>query len=1022
MIHILFRISFLFFFLFTHLHGQYSIDLGCKDESEAFIGLDRKAWTSDINAVSESYQINFDIPDNQAFSCALLEWIEVSINGFSATNNIPPACFLWLWTHALNCSDNTAISCSDILFDQQGLSTQFAIDGADITEGTTIGIDIVVVVDVTNLSCIQDAINNGLYDASFEICLEAFYIPDEVEEPLDLGEDITVCQGEIVDLEGPDDFEIYEWEGPIDSDEQLLENAIPGLYFLEVTDSNGCRSSDDILIDIIEMDSILFDKATNLIFCHNNPDTINVLNYQGSQFDIEWSNQFGQLGTDSEIIPDTSGIYTVMVTDTDTDCTVSTILNVSIIESNSAEIIGNNLICENGNTVLTALLPDNDSIEYKIEWFIDQDTISTDTLIVSQEGMIILSLTDTLQCGTSFDTLNIIQNIPLSAGLNNSASICIGDSIEFNSLLSPGVQDFGSWFNFATGTPEFSAYYTSENGVGSYDYIYVIENPFPCTNDTAFFQITVSDSDVFAGLDHNASYCPEESFSLESLITGDPGGWFEFESGTTITDIELMGSDLNAGTNIIYYIIDSGSCGRDSALITINIFETIPETIISDIICPDESITINNTQYDINNQSGSEFLNSIFGCDSLIIVELNFHDIAENFVTDQLCRGDSILIDGEYYDEFNSTASIVLFSASANGCDSMININLSFIDYVDTLINLQLCENQSISIANEVFDTSHSSGIITLPNGAINGCDSIINVDLDFTSSIVNNIQTSLCPEEEISVDGTTFDINNPIGSVTLLAANGCDSIVEVDLSFYNTMETDLTLDLCDDETIQIGTEIYGELNQGGVSILENSDINGCDSLVNVIVKYGQSSESFNAEAICENDSIFIVDEWISEPGTYTDYLIAANGCDSIINTEISLMVCSILVLSNVQNESCFNENDGIIEVEIPDSNQFPFEYILQDEMSNTIEAGMINGNSLVTISGLNPGMFSFTILKNGQEVLLEEFEILEANPILINENITNIQCFGDNNAEITISPEGGSGSLSVLWDTGESN
>lgn len=1000
---------------------QYSVDLGCKNESEAFIGLDRKEWTNDMSIISESYQINFDIPESQNFSCSVLERIEVSINGFSATNNVPSECYLWLWTHALDCDDNTPISCPDILYDQQGLSTQFEIDGEDITEGGNIGIDIVVVVDLTNMSCVQDVISAGLYDASFEICLEAFYIPDEVEEPLDLGNDIIVCEGETVNLEGPDDFEIYEWEGPIDSDEQLLENAIPGLYYLEVTDSNGCRSSDDINVEIIEMEDILFDNPAEILLCRNNPDTINVLNYSGSQFDIDWTSPSGQSGNGSEIITDSSGVYIVMVTDSDNDCTVSSTFNVTIIETTPAQIEGNDLICENGSTLLTAFIPTMDSLSYTIEWYIGQDTIPGDSLIVSEPGMIILSLTDSLQCDTSLDTINISQNTQLSAGLDNAASLCTGDSIELTTLLSPGTNQNGSWFELPSGIQLQSSILVAQSVPGSYDYLYVISNQFPCENDTALFQIVITDTDVFAGNDNNISYCPEETILLEELITGDMGGNFTFDSGTIISNTELTGSDLNTGENIIFYIIDSGSCGRDSATLTITIHEEIQETIISDILCQDEMITINNTQYDINNPSGTESMDASTGCDSIIIIDLGFHDIAENVINDELCTGDSIVVNGQTFNELNNSGTVVLPSASIFGCDSTIIIDISFAAYLDTLISYQLCETQSVMIANQVFDINNPSDQIILSNGASNGCDSIINVDLNFTNSITESLTPTICSEDGIIVNGILYNMSNPTGMEVLTASNGCDSIIDINLNFYAQSSSDIEISLCDDESFQIGNDIYNSQNLHGVSIITSGDSYGCDSIVNVLVNHGQSIETENTETICENDSIYIIDEWLSLAGNYADTLSSISGCDSIINTEIVLIVCNALLQSTITDESCFGSNDGIFEFEIMNSDLYPFEYIVEDAMTNVIDQGIINENDNVSVQGLDPGDYLCTISKDGQIVLSEPFVIIAATPITINSNITDSQCFGDNSGSITIDIVGGTGQTTILWDNGES-
>ncbi|MBT8189159.1 MAG: gliding motility-associated C-terminal domain-containing protein, partial [Bacteroidia bacterium] len=653
---------------------------------------------------------------------------------------------------------------------------------------------------------------------------------------------------------------------------------------------------------------------------------------------------------------------------------------------------------------------------------VGQDTISTDTLVVSQADTIVLSLTDSLLCGTSLDTMVVMNSPEETAGLDNASTICINDSIDLLQLLNQASSENGYWVELSSGNELMSPQLVVSDIPGSYDYYYIIENPIPCSNDTAMFTITVSDIDVDAGQDMSSSYCQEDMIILENLISGDPGGFFTDDSGLQIMNTAFVASELNAGNNIFNYIIDTGNCGSDTAELLLNVYEEIPETVVDNILCQDETILVNNTTYDINNASGSEILFSVDGCDSLVVIDLEFHIDAQSNITDLLCTGDSIIVEGEVYNESNSTGTVIIPGGSEFGCDSTVIIDLSFADFIDTLISYQLCEDQTVTIENVLFDINNPSNTITLENGASNGCDSIINVDLTFVSAFNEEIQSELCPGEEINVNGSIYDINNPVGSEILTASNGCDSIVDIMLSFYMQGEMNLTVDLCDDETIMVGNDVYGALNLDGVSIIENGDINGCDSIINVFINYSQSIELSNSETLCENDSIFIVDEWINLPGNYIDTLMAFNGCDSIINTEITLIICSVDFQSATVNETCAEQNDGSFEFEVLNTSQYPLDYSIVDEFSNTVSQGQILDANPLSVNDLAPGSYTIIISKDGQNLVTEMFEIIPAIPLVIDGEVSPVPCFNENGGSININISGGTGSYFTQWNGGENS
>ncbi|NNE26662.1 MAG: T9SS type B sorting domain-containing protein [Saprospiraceae bacterium] len=1004
------------------IYTQFSVDIGCQNEGDAIIGLDRKAWTSDIDDVSESYQLDFMIPENMPFSCTVLDRVEVTINGYSATNNIDPTCYLWLYTHALICDDHTPISCSEIIYDQQGLSTFFTLDGEDVPEGSTLGVDIVVVVDRTNLMCIPDNISQGFYDASFEICLEAFYVPDEPEEYIDLGDDIEICPDEQLVLEGPDDYLIYEWEGPIDSDEQNVENAIPGLYTLEVTDDNGCRSSDDIEIIPIVLEPIITDQPDSIASCTSSLINIEVLNYTDmSQYDIEWLDITGDdLASGNSYQPTISGDYIIEVTELDTDCTVSDTINVNIIMNAPASIAGDIAPCEGSEVILYNQFGQNPSAGYNFEWVIGGDTLTSDTIMINAvQDSIFLILSDSLGCGASSDTLLLMPSVAETAGADNSYNGCVGEMLDLISLVSAGASTNGSWID-NNGNP-IPSMINLNNPNTTATYFYVISNIAPCPNDTASFQIFTSDSDVNAGMDNFTTVCPEESINLESFVSGDTGGYFEDSNNQLIADPNILANELMPGLNTFQYIIQSANCGSDTAEVNITVLDEILPTVIDDSLCPDDFITIDAQVYDMSNASGDEIIMASNGCDSLIMIDLSFYQSADTLISTTLCEDEIVIIGGVTFDNTFTQDQILLSNASVNGCDSLIDVNLSFVSAIDTLITGTFCDDETIIIEGITFDLNNSNDQIILANGSAAGCDSIINVDFTFEMAIEENITGMYCPDEVIVINGNDYNINNDNGTENLMSSSGCDSIINIDLDFFPLNEQALNLVLCDDESIQIGNDIYDRNSLTGTTILPDTDINGCDSILNISVDHRLSTSFDQSFEICETDSVFVNGMWVNYSDTFTETLINNAGCDSVVTSIVSVINCAITVQLASFDESCFEENNGTLEFQIEDTNQFPLNYILTNAAGQTVASGPISGPIMISVLDLSPDDYSLNIEKDGTIVTSESFTINPASSISVTSNVEDADCFGESTGSITVDAVGGNGMLSYSWSTGSS-
>ncbi|MEZ4933893.1 MAG: hypothetical protein R2788_17440 [Saprospiraceae bacterium] len=312
-------------------------------------------------------------------------------------------------------------------------------------------------------------------------------------------------------------------------------------------------------------------------------------------------------------------------------------------------------------------------------------------------------------------------------------------------------------------------------------------------------------------------------------------------------------------------------------------------------LCPAESVTINGTVYDSSNPSGSEtFPNgSVLGCDSIVNIALAFFNDATSLINDQLCTGSSITVNGTVYDETNPTGTEIIMGGSANGCDSTITIDLSFTDEVFETVDPTLCPGETVVVNGTVFDENSPTGMITLPGGSFLGCDSTIIVNLSFFNENVFDLIQTLCPGESLSINGTVYNEANP-GGIEILpnaSVNGCDSTIEVALDFYLPSQGVFEQQFCTGSSITINGTVYDESNPSGMEILQNADVNGCDSTVFVNIDFTDEVTGNLTDILCPGD-VLVVNGTLYFEGNLTGSETFPNGsalgCDSTVFVEIS--------------------------------------------------------------------------------------------------------------------------------------
>ncbi|MBU1719881.1 MAG: T9SS type A sorting domain-containing protein, partial [Bacteroidetes bacterium] len=123
----------------------------------------------------------------------------------------------------------------------------------------------------------------------------------------------------------------------------------------------------------------------------------------------------------------------------------------------------------------------------------------------------------------------------------------------------------------------------------------------------------------------------------------------------------------------------------------------------------------------------------------------------------------------------------------------------------------------------------------------------------------------------------------------SLQATAGCDSIVITDLTVNLIYEETIDVALCDGESYTLANS--NVVTDSGTYIVTLQTVLGCDSTITVILTVDPVFLTHLDTAVCLGDSVFAGDAWQLSSGQYYDTLLAVTGCDSIIETDLLILL-----------------------------------------------------------------------------------------------------------------------------------
>ena len=470
-------------------------------------------------------------------------------------------------------------------------------------------------------------------------------------------------------------------------------------------------------------------------------------------------------------------------------------------------------------------------------------------------------------------------NVSVSPSINNN--ICLGSSLQLTIQA-----DSGSTFQWSPSTnlsnTNNDTTIVNPSVAGTITYLLVTTDTSGCIDSTNI-SITANSSTTSSVTATNCdSYTLNgQTYTTSGVYTQNLTNAVGCDSTLTLSLTILnstTGNDVQTHCNSYTWIDGNtytssnntathtltNSVGCDS-VVTLNLTINY-DNVGTDIQVACNSYTwIDGNTYTSSNSTATETLSNIYGCDSVVTLNLTVN--YDNTGVDVQTACDTYTwIDGNTYSLSNNTATYTL--SNVYGCDSVVTLNLTVIYSTTSSVTATNCDSYTLN-----GQTYTTSGVYTQNLTNAVGCDSTLTLNLTINYSNSSNTQLTVC--DSVVWNGINYTIS---GNYSYLTTNiyGCDSTAYLNLTVNYKDTAFLSQIACD------GYSLNGQnYSTSGTYTQYLNTVKGCDStiILSLIVNY--STTSSLTDTSC--DLYSINGQTYNTSGTYTQLLTNSVGCDSTL-------------------------------------------------------------------------------------------------------------------------------------------
>ena len=275
--------------------------------------------------------------------------------------------------------------------------------------------------------------------------------------------------------------------------------------------------------------------------------------------------------------------------------------------------------------------------------------------------------------------------------------------------------------------------------------------------------------------------------------------------------------------------------------------------------------------------------------DSIVRLSLRVLPSYRVYDTLKLCQSDLPFLYGSTVISATTpvgTHARMLYLKTVEGCDSVIFLQLNVYASYDNEVRMSVCENEfPIYFGGREIT---AAGKYAIPLQSKDGCDSTIRLQVQTKPTYRRYDTVRICPSQlpylysgKWYTDGGDYLVEN-------LSVQGCDSITLLSLQVYRYPVVNDTLHLCQSAfPYRYGTTLI--MDKGDYEVKLRSK-EGCDSIVKLAVVAEQSYRVPLYLHLCTNDLPYEYgDRKIVDTGHYVVSLRSIYNCDSVVDLHVTI-------------------------------------------------------------------------------------------------------------------------------------
>lgn len=819
----------------------------------------------------------------------------------------------------------------------------------------------------------------------------------------------------------------YNWSGPngFSSISQNVNGIVAGQYSLDVSDANGCVSSNSI--NITEPDIILFNATVSSdyngedVSCSGVSDGSISLNIQGGtpgynvSLDGGLTNSLVNQNSSINILGLSAVSYELLVTDQQGCSSVSQ----QILLTSPAPIVANptpiNPSCSEGDDGSITIFPTGGVPGYQIQWTNSLGTLigTTNTINNLTAGIYNLTIQDQNNC---IQTSQIVLTDPSPIQLLNVDVIdisCFGaDDGQINNVVIAGGQP-GYQYSW-TGVNQYTNSQLNITSLIQGQYILSVTDANDCVSQPFSFNIDQPESiDVNIITSHLSCSQNSTGILVAQASGGNPNYSYSWTgpNNSVYPDNDVI-TNLDAGAyNLI--VTDANNCSQVEQVILTEPDPLVLNDSISNTSCfgsTDGEIFITpdggTAPYVLTNNVGDVVLSPISNVSAnpyqYTVTDANgcftqITSIVEEPL--QLLLNPSVL-DADCY--LGSDGQITINPTGGTG-----NYSLTFENSTQSLMEGQslvfnqlenddytfLLSDDSGCQVEETVNVSESSPILisTFPNNvSVNGLNdgSITTI----VSGGAGGYTFSWIGPSFTSTANNIFNLSPGNYVLTVTDINGCSretvvSITEPDCAVNITVSE--TLPNCFGDNAQINWSLTGGLEPYTNTLVGDTDNDGVNETI--VDNQQFSSPPTGGYAL-------------PAPGNYILQVEDAGGCVGSYNFDLTSPELLVVGESSISHVSCNGGQDGVFVANVT-GGTMPY--------SNISYSGL---NSNPNPNALQAGIYQVEVTDANDCQAQYQFEILEP------DSITAQFLFSDPSCDILTNNSGSDGSITVVPSGGTNN